>query len=318
MVLDVLNELQIFSQLYLFELLELLTGVGLLELWHLIYPRPLTGCGMLVFFTNWRLIKFPGRCLALFLLFLVIDGFKLFWMESLHRDIQLMLEFLKAPFLVLHFFCYTLITLTTSSVILLSVLMILLSVLNVIGHLICGSNLNWHLSFNLIYETLDWGKKWLVDFNVGKTQLFLFDWSNKNGSIDVKMDVSGLKEKSSSKMLGSIFSSKLDWGSYIISIAETACKKIGALIHSNKFLSPEVVLYLYKSTIWPFLEYCCRIWAGAPSCYSELLDKLQKQIWRAVRPSLAASLEPLAHCRIVASSSRFYRYYFGRCSSELA
>ena len=34
--------------------------------------------------------------------------------------------------------------------------------------------------------------------------------------------------------------------------------------------------------------------------------------------SLAASLEPLAHCRNVASPSLFYRYYFGRCSSELA
>ena len=51
---------------------------------------------------------------------------------------------------------------------------------------------------------------------------------------------------------------------------------------------------------------------------SHLLDKLQKRICRIVGPSLAASLEPLAHCRNVASSSLFYRYYFGRCSSELA
>ena len=62
----------------------------------------------------------------------------------------------------------------------------------------------------------------------------------------------------------------------------------------------------------------CHIWAGAPSCYLELLDKLQKQIYRTVGPSLAASLEPLAHHRNVASLSLFYRYYFGRCSSELA
>ena len=55
-----------------------------------------------------------------------------------------------------------------------------------------------------------------------------------------------------------------------------------------------------------------------PSCYLELLDKLQKQICRSVGPSLAASLEPLAHSRNVASISLFYGYYFGRCSSELA
>ena len=127
-----------------------------------------------------------------------------------------------------------------------------------------------------------------------------------------------LEEKSSFKMLEMTFFSKLDWGSYIISIAKTASKKIGALIRSMKFLSPEVALYLYKFIICPCMEYCCHIWAGAPSCYLDLLDKLQKRTCRIVGPSLAASLEPLAHRRNVASLSLFYRYYFGRCSSELA
>ena len=79
------------------------------------------------------------------------------------------------------------------------------------------------------------------------------------------MDGSVLEERSSFKMLGLTFS-KLDWGSYIISIAKTASKKIGVLIRSMKFFSPEVVLYLYKSTIRLCMEYCCRIWTGAPSC----------------------------------------------------
>ena len=96
---------------------------------------------------------------------------------------------------------------------------------------------------------MDWGEKWLVDFNAGKTQLVSFEQSNNNGFIDVKMDGSVHEEKSSLKMLGLSFSSKLNWGSCIISIAETTFKKIGGLTHSMKFLSPEVVVYLYKSTI---------------------------------------------------------------------
>ena len=60
-------------------------------------------------------------------------------------------------------------------------------------------------------DMVDWGKKWLVDFNTGKTQLVWFDQSNNNGSIDVKMGGSILEEKSSFKMLGLTFSSKLDW-----------------------------------------------------------------------------------------------------------
>ena len=140
-------------------------------------------------------------------------------------------------------------------------------------------------------DTVDWGKKWFVDFNAGKTQLVLFDRSNNNGSIDEKKDGSVLGEKSSFKMLGMTFSSKLDWSSYIISIAKTVSKKIGALICSMKFLFLKLALYLHKSTIYPCLEYCCHVWAGARSCYSEFLDKLQKPNFRTAGPSLAPSLE---------------------------
>ena len=63
---------------------------------------------MLVFFTNLSYMEFHVRYLALFLPFSVIDCFGWFWIGSLHKNIQLMLEFLKAPFLVLHFSYYTL------------------------------------------------------------------------------------------------------------------------------------------------------------------------------------------------------------------
>ena len=85
------------------------------------------------------------------------------------------------------------------------------------------------------------------------------------------MDGTVLEEKSPLKMLGLTLSSKLNWGSYIIPNAKTASKKIGTLLHSMKFLSPE------------------------------LLDKLQKRICRTVGPSL----EPLAHRRNGACLSLF-------------
>ena len=105
-----------------------------------------------------------------------------------------------------------------------------------------------------LQDTVDWGKKWLVDFNAGKTQLVLFDQSNNNGSIDVKIDGSVLEQKSPFKIL------RL---TCIIPIAKTAFKKIGALSCSMKFLSPEFALYLYKSTICPCMKYCCHIWVDA-------------------------------------------------------
>ena len=107
--------------------------------------------------------------------------------------------------------------------------MILFSILFVISHLFCCRNLNWLLNLYLIYEALWTG--------IG-SGLFIF-------GIDLKMDGSVFEEKSSFKKLGVTFSSKLVWETFIISIAKTASKKTGALIHSMKFLSPEVTLYLF-------------------------------------------------------------------------
>ena len=102
-----------------------------------------------------------------------------------------------------------------------------------------------------------------------------------------------------------------------ISIAKPAAEKIGALIRSMKFLSPEAALYLYRSTIQPCMEHCCYVWASAPGYFLELFGRLQKRICRTVGPSLAASLEPLAHLRNLSDLSLFYKYYSDRCSSEL-
>ena len=77
------------------------------------------------------------------------------------------------------------------------------------------------------------------------------------------------------------------------------------------------LLFIYKSSIRSCMEYCCHVWAGAPSCYLGVLDKLQKRICRAVGPLLATSLEPLAHPRNVATLYLLCMYYFRRYSSEL-
>ena len=80
-------------------------------------------------------------CLFLFSYFSVIGDFGWFWMRNLDKNIQLMLEFLNGAFLVLYVSYYTLMTfLMMLSAVLLSMLMILLSTLNVIKHLISGNN----------------------------------------------------------------------------------------------------------------------------------------------------------------------------------
>ena len=118
-----------------------------------------------------------------------------------------------------------------------------------------------------LQDSVDLGRNWLVYFNVGR-MLFLFDWSNNTGAIEVKMHGS-VKEKLFT-MLGSTLSSELNWSSYIC-IAKTA-SKTGNLICSMKFLSPAVALYFHESTLQPCMEYCCYVWTGASSSYLELIS----------------------------------------------
>ena len=65
-------------------------------------------------------------------------------------------------------------------------------------------------------DTVDWGRKWLLDFNAGKTQFVSLDKSTDSGAIDVKKDGPVLEEKSTFKMLELSFFSKLCWVSYIV------------------------------------------------------------------------------------------------------
>ena len=114
----------------------------------MIYPRLSAGFDMLLFFTNASLMVFRVRYLTLFCFFSVIEGPEWFWMGSVHKNVPLMMEFLKAPFLSLYLFFYTLMTfLMMSSVILLSVLMMLNSTL---------SYLEMKIKLNFYFHTSLW------------------------------------------------------------------------------------------------------------------------------------------------------------------
>ena len=118
-----------------------------------------------------------------------------------------------------------------------------------------------------LQDTVEWGRKWLVDFNAWNTQLVSF---GPQLLLMWKWMGLFLRKDHHLRCWGCL----LNWiGAIIFSIAKTASKTIRALIRSMKFLSPEDALYLYKSAIQPSMEYYCHVWAGAPSCYLEFLDK---------------------------------------------
>ena len=121
MVLGLLDQLQIFSQLYLIELLKLLTGLGLPELWHLVYTRLLIGFGIL--------------------------GPTLFLLYITDRPVHVICDIaIYVDDTTLYSKCDQ------------------------------ASELWQQLEIESgLPDTENWAKKWLVDFNLGKTQLVSFD-----------------------------------------------------------------------------------------------------------------------------------------------
>ena len=171
MVLGLLDQLLIFSQLYLIELLGLLAGLELLQLWHLIYPRILTGFGMLVFFTN--LCKFYGTsgqafgCISSFLRnrqFQMVHGksSQEVAQSSILRPTLFLLYINDLPDNVI---CDAAIFADSNTF-----------------NSKCDQESNLWQQLALVSELESYlqdpghlGKKWLVDFSAEKTQLVLFD-----------------------------------------------------------------------------------------------------------------------------------------------
>ena len=125
-------------------------------------------------------------------------------------------------------------------------------------------------------DTVDWGRKWFVDFSAGKTQLVLLDWSNIHWCYWCENGWT------------------CSWGksSFILK-----CYLKFSYSHAWNTVVMSGLVFLVANML-------------------ELLEKLQKQICRTFGPSVAASLEPLAPYWNVANLSLFYRYYFGTCSTR--
>ena len=169
-----------------------------------------------------------------------------------------------------------------------------------------------------LQDIVEWGKKWLVTFNAGKTKLLSVSKCHRATPFSIPMNGKDLPENNSFRLLGLTFSNSLTWNEYVEAIAKSAAQKVGSLYRACAYLTPECILYLYKASIRPCMEYCCHLWAGAPAHLLNLLDRIQNRVCNMVGPQLSLKLQPLSHRRDVASLSLFYKYFHGHCSEELA
>ena len=93
--------------------------------------------------------------------------------------------------------------------------------------------------------------------------------------------------------------------------------KLGVLSRLRQFYSPPQLLTLYRGLIRPCMEYASHVWGG--STHTALLNRVESKACRLINSSpLTDCLQPLSHCRNIASLALFYRYFHANCSSDLA
>ena len=168
-------------------------------------------------------------------------------------------------------------------------------------------------------HVVEWGKRWLVTFNASKTKLLSLHHQRSDPHLaSIEMNGCLLGEAQCfDKLLGLTITPDLKWNTYIKSIAKAAGKMVVSFYRSSRYLTADAILYLYKSQVRPRMEYCCHIWAGAARKTLSCLDRVQNRLRSLVGDALFSSLQPLSHRRDVASLSLLYRYFHGKCSSEL-
>lgn len=162
----------------------------------------------------------------------------------------------------------------------------------------------------------EWGTSNLVKFNRSKTQSTPFSLKKTLFNPKLNFDSGALVTGDSLSMLGLTFHTDLTWKIHITSLAKAASKKLGVLFRFRNYFNSRQLYTLYIGTIRPCMEYCSHIWGSSPGV--ELLDRVESKAFRLISsPPLTDPLPSLSLRRDVASLSLFYRYYFGRCSTEL-
>ena len=165
-------------------------------------------------------------------------------------------------------------------------------------------------------RVLDWGSRNLVNFNASKTTFLPISLSNLPHNLSISFDNSEIPPLDSINILGLEINNKMSWKDHIVGLARSASKKLGILFRFRRFFSSEQLLQIYVGLVRPCMEYCSHIWGGSP--YTSLLDRVESKAYRLInKSSLTSNLDSLKLRRKVASLSIFYRFYFGRCSTEL-
>ena len=98
-----------------------------------------------------------------------------------------------------------------------------------------------------------------------------------NQDINIFYGDSILKQQRHFKYLGVVVDESLSWNNHVSYVASRVYPKLKLLGRISFFLSPEILLKIYKTTNLPIWNYGCIVWGFCSKKNSDFLERLQNK-----------------------------------------
>ena len=128
--------------------------------------------------------------------------------------------------------------------------------------------------------------QWLVanrlSLNTEKTVYQVYNNTNAEVNLSIKLDDVVIKEQSNVKYLGVYIDKNLKWSHHIEHLSIIISRNIGIINRSKYLLNTQSLLLLYNALVLPYINYCCLVWGFTYPSYMRKLEILQKRVVRII------------------------------------
>jgi hypothetical protein len=151
-----------------------------------------------------------------------------------------------------------------------------------------------------------------LSLNIKKTHYIVFKSSNRKHvqcTTPLKLQNQTISQVHQTIFLGVLIDESLRWTDHINYVRSKIAKGFGVICRAKHKLNTNILVSLYYSFIYPYLEYCIEVWGNTFQCHLDSLVKLQKKIIRCItRSNFKAHTEPLFKELSILQLSNIYKY----------
>ena len=163
---------------------------------------------------------------------------------------------------------------------------------------------------NSIFKSvLDWANCNRLTINTDKTFYMLHSNRPVSNSLSINLNEQPINSKANNKYLGLFLDNSLNFKPHITFICNKISKAIGIIYRSRDFLPKYILISLYYTLVYPYLNYCTLAWGNTFTSHLEPIRIIQKKIVRIITfQPYSCHTSPLFHDLNFLKFDDIYKY----------